>query len=187
MLFPELVAGSDRTALRFADTELTYRELARLAGHLAAELRGRRRVAVWAPPTVETCVSVVGALVAGVAVVPVNPKIGERELAHILADSAPDVVLAAPDAELPGPLARLPRLPVQLTPAERAAAARAHRAGRRDARVRRLHLRHHRPAEGRGAAPPRGRRPTSTRSPRPGRGRRTTCSCTGCRCSTCTG
>jgi malonyl-CoA/methylmalonyl-CoA synthetase len=118
LLFPELVAGSDRTALRFADTELTYRDLARLTGHLAARVRGHDRVAVWATPTIETCVAVVGALVAGVPVVPVNPKIGERELTHIVADSAPDLVLAAPNAALPAPLAALPRQPVEVTPVD---------------------------------------------------------------------
>ncbi|HEX2133319.1 MAG TPA: acyl-CoA synthetase [Actinophytocola sp.] len=111
MLFPELVTGGDRTALRFPEAELTYGDLARLTGGLAGALTGRRRVAVWATPTIETCVAVVGALVAGVPVVPVNPKVGERELAHIVADSAPDLVLAAPDVSLPPPLAELPRLP----------------------------------------------------------------------------
>jgi malonyl-CoA/methylmalonyl-CoA synthetase len=117
-LLPELVAGSDRTALRFAAAELTYRDLNRLASHLADRLRGRARVAVWATPTMETCVAVVAALVAGVPVVPVNPKIGERELTHVVADSEPDVVLSAPNVELPGPLASLARLPVQVSPAD---------------------------------------------------------------------
>jgi malonyl-CoA/methylmalonyl-CoA synthetase len=109
-MFPELVTGSDREALRFGDTALTYRELAGLAGHVAASLHGR--VAVWATPTIDTCVAVVGALVAGVPVVPINPKVGERELAHILTDSAPDLVMAASDVELPPGLANLPRLTV---------------------------------------------------------------------------
>jgi len=113
-MFPELVSGSDREALRFGTTALTYRELAAVAGRLAEDLRGRTRVAVWATPTLETCVAVVSALVAGVPVVPVNPKIGERELAHIVADSAPDLLLAAPDADVPAGLAGLPRLPVPL-------------------------------------------------------------------------
>ncbi|HEX6356241.1 acyl-CoA synthetase [Actinophytocola sp.] len=113
-MFPELVSGSDREALRFGAKTLTYRELANLAGQLAGDLRGRTRVAVWATPTMETCVAVVSALVAGVPVVPVNPKIGERELAHIVADSAPDLLLAAPDADLPPGLAALPRMPVPL-------------------------------------------------------------------------
>ena len=113
-MFPELVSGGDREALRFGTSTLTYGELARLAGSYAAGLRGRTRVAVWATPTIETCVAVVSALVAGVPVVPVNPKIGERELAHIVADSAPELLLAAPDADLPAGLADLPRLPVHL-------------------------------------------------------------------------
>ncbi|WP_414637944.1 acyl-CoA synthetase [Actinophytocola sp.] len=120
MLLPELVTGTDRTALRFGAVALTYRELARLTGHLAGRLTGRDRVAVWATPTIETCVAVVGALVAGVPVVPLNPKVGERELAHILTDSAPEVVLAAPDTELPAGLAELPRLPVLLEPQDAA-------------------------------------------------------------------
>jgi malonyl-CoA/methylmalonyl-CoA synthetase len=118
LLFPELVAGSDRSALRFADTELSYRELGRLTGHLAGRLQGRERVAVWATPTIETCVAVVGALVAGVPVVPVNPKIGERELGHIVDDSAPDLVLSAPNVDLPEPLAALPRQPVEVVPVD---------------------------------------------------------------------
>ncbi|MCA1655292.1 MAG: AMP-binding protein, partial [Pseudonocardiaceae bacterium] len=115
-MFPELVIGNDREALRFGDTTLTYGELARRSGQVAAGLRGRERVAVWATPTVDTCVAVVGALVAGVPVVPVNPKTGERELTHIVADSAPDLLLAAPDADLPAGLADLPRLPVPTEP-----------------------------------------------------------------------
>ena len=43
-MFPELVTGSDREALRFGDTSLTYRELARLTGQVAGNLtRPRRR------------------------------------------------------------------------------------------------------------------------------------------------
>jgi len=113
-LFPALVLGSDREALRFGETALTYRELASLTGRLAADLAGRSRVAVWATPTMETCVAVVAALTAGVPVVPLNPKIGERELAHILADSAPDLVLAEPDVELPAALT-LPRLAMRVS------------------------------------------------------------------------
>lgn len=117
MLFPDPPVG-DRAALRFPEAELSYRELARLTGRLAADLAGRRRVAVWATPTIETCVAVVGALVAGVPVVPINPKIGERELVHIVRDSEPDLVLAAPATELPAPLAALPTTAVGLDTAD---------------------------------------------------------------------
>ena len=115
-MFSELVSGSDREAVRFGAKALTYRELAHVAAQLAVELRDRTRVAVWATPTIETCVAVVSALVAGVPVVPINPKTGERELAHILTDSTPDLLLAAQDADLPPGLATLPRLPVPLEP-----------------------------------------------------------------------
>jgi malonyl-CoA/methylmalonyl-CoA synthetase len=114
-LFPELVRATDREAIRFGERALTYRQLAGVAGALAAALAGSRRVAVWATPSPETCAAVVGALVAGIPVVPVNPKVGERELAHIVADSAPDLVLAEPGTALPGALGALPRLDVDLS------------------------------------------------------------------------
>ncbi|MBB5850108.1 acyl-CoA synthetase [Amycolatopsis umgeniensis] len=109
-----LFAGNDRVALRFGAESLTYGELASVSGSLAAGLAGRTRVAVWATPTLRTCVAIVAALTAGVPVVPINPKAGSRELAHIVADSAPDLVLAEPDAVLPAELEALPRVPVAL-------------------------------------------------------------------------
>ncbi|GAA5109836.1 AMP-binding protein [Pseudonocardia adelaidensis] len=113
-LFPALLDPDDRPALRFGDDALTYRELAGAAGSLAASLAGRQRVAVHATPTIHTAVGVTAALLAGVAAVPVNPKLGERELGHVVGDCAPDVVLAAPGAALPGPLGALPRIDVDL-------------------------------------------------------------------------
>ncbi|MEV2253418.1 acyl-CoA synthetase [Streptomyces sp. NPDC050147] len=114
-LFPALVAGPDLPALRFGERSLTYAELVAAAGSLAASISSARRVALWATPTLETAVGVVAALLAGVPVVPLNPKTGERELGHIVADSAPTVVLAAPGDELPAPLAGLERTDVTLT------------------------------------------------------------------------
>ncbi|MFI8997282.1 acyl-CoA synthetase [Streptomyces sp. NPDC053542] len=111
-LFPALRTASSRTALRFQDRALTYGQLAAAAGALAERIGAERRVAVWATPTMETSVAVVAALLAGVPAVPVNPKIGESELAHIVSDSAPTLVLAEPDAELPGALAALHRIDV---------------------------------------------------------------------------
>lgn len=113
-LFPALTDASaaDRPALRFGERSLTYGELAAAAGAVAAGLGAARRVAVWATPAPETTVAVTAALAAGVPVVPLNPRSGEKELAHILADSAPDLVLTAPDVELPPPLREAPRLDV---------------------------------------------------------------------------
>lgn len=113
-LFPALTSASGNEALRFGEQALTYAELAAVAGGLAAELP-RGRVAVWATPTLHTSVAVVAALLAGVPAVPLNPKIGERELAHILADSEPQLVLAEPGVELPAGLAGLPRRDIPLT------------------------------------------------------------------------
>jgi malonyl-CoA/methylmalonyl-CoA synthetase len=106
--------SSDRVALRFGDRVLTHTELAACAGTLAQRLTGLPRVAIWATPTIETCVAVVAALLAGVPAVPVNPKVGERELAHIVADSAPASVLAAPGTRLPAGLQSVPRRDVTL-------------------------------------------------------------------------
>ncbi|GGX25259.1 acyl-CoA synthetase [Streptomyces malachitofuscus] len=120
-LFPALTDGpADRPALRFGERSLTYRELAAAAGTVAGGLKEVRRVAVWATPTMETAVAVTAALLAGRAVVPLNPKSGAKELGHILSDSAPDLVLSTPGTPLPGPLAALPRLDVD--PAAGAAA-----------------------------------------------------------------
>ncbi|MGG2464908.1 acyl-CoA synthetase [Streptomyces sp. RGM 3693] len=124
VLFPALHDGSPAPALRFGDRALTHRQLAAVAGPLAERIGALApgsapRIAVWATPTLETSVGVVAALLAGVAAVPLNPKIGERELTHIVTDSAPSLVLAEPGTTLPGPLAALPRIDVEVTaPAE---------------------------------------------------------------------
>lgn len=112
-LFPALTDGpAGRPALRFGERSLTYGELASAAGAVAGELKGVRRVALWAAPALETAVSVTGALVAGVTVVPLNPRSGGKELGHILTDSAPDLVLTAPGEQLPAPLRDVPRVDV---------------------------------------------------------------------------
>ncbi|WP_409489748.1 acyl-CoA synthetase [Amycolatopsis sp. cmx-11-12] len=112
-LFPTLASGSGKEALRFGDTSLTYADLAAVAGTLARDLPSGR-VAVWATPTVHTSVAVIAALLAGVPAIPLNPKIGERELAHILVDSEPLLVLAEPGADLPTGLGGLPRRDITL-------------------------------------------------------------------------
>ncbi|KUN05168.1 acyl-CoA synthetase [Streptomyces yokosukanensis] len=112
-LFPALVGGpGERVALRFGERSLTYGDLAGAAGALTGRLRGAGRVAVWATPELETAVAVTGVLLAGAAAVPLNPKSGEKELAHIVSDSAPTLVLAAPGARLPDALGALERLDV---------------------------------------------------------------------------
>ncbi|MFE5564385.1 acyl-CoA synthetase [Amycolatopsis japonica] len=112
-LFPTLASGPDKEALRFGDTSLTYADVAAIAGTLARDLPAGR-VAVWATPSVHTSVAVIAALLAGVPAIPLNPKIGERELAHILTDSDPVLVLAEPGVDLPAGLDGLPRRDIVL-------------------------------------------------------------------------
>jgi malonyl-CoA/methylmalonyl-CoA synthetase len=113
-LLAPLLEPTDKEAIRFGDRALTYGELAAAAGCVVAEVEGASRLAVFAQNSLETCVAAVGALLAGVPFVPVNPKAGERELEHIVADSAPEAVLAAPGTELPPALAEVRRIDVDV-------------------------------------------------------------------------
>jgi len=91
----------DREAVVVAGESLTYRELARAAGGLAARLGGVRTAAVVATPSLDTIVGIVGALAAGTVVVPVSPGAGTLELEHFVADSEPEVVVGDVGADLP--------------------------------------------------------------------------------------
>ncbi len=113
-LLPTLHQPTDAEALRFGPRSLTHRELAVVTAALAPRLSGAWRVAVWAAPELATCVAMVAALAAGVPAVPINPKLGERELQHVVSDATPDLVLTAPGATLPAALRAVPRLDVDL-------------------------------------------------------------------------
>ncbi|MFI0977270.1 acyl-CoA synthetase [Streptomyces sp. NPDC021093] len=115
-LFPALETAGRAPALRFGDRSLDYAGLRAAASATAVRLAGAGRVALWATPTLESAVGAVAALLAGVPLVPVNPGSGARELAHVVADSAPELVLAAPGAELPEALAGLPVVHPDLAP-----------------------------------------------------------------------
>jgi malonyl-CoA/methylmalonyl-CoA synthetase len=114
-LFPRLAEPDEREAIRLGEAALSYRELAAAAAAVAPRLDGASRIAVWAQPTIELCVGVVGALAAGVSVIPINPGVGSRELEHIVRDSAPDKLLAWPGVDPPEQLAALDRIDVDRT------------------------------------------------------------------------
>lgn len=150
---------------------------------LAERLAGAGRVAVWATPTAETVVAVVAALRAGVPAVPLNPKSGTRELAHIVADSAPSAVLAGAGDVLPPVLAAVNRNDVDTAaaadgvvfpePSPESPALIVYTSGT--------------------TGPPKVRSCPAARSPprwtrwrTPGNGPATTSLCTLCRCSMCT-
>ena len=101
ILLPPLVEQNDAPAIRLGDRTLTYAELRGAAAVVARGLQGAERAAVWAESSLETCVAVIGALAAGVPLVPVNPKLGVAELRHVLSDSRPDVLFGAPEGALP--------------------------------------------------------------------------------------
>jgi malonyl-CoA/methylmalonyl-CoA synthetase len=105
VLFDALADPPDKVALRFGDRALTYRQLRDAATAVADRVAGSERVAAWAVNEPEVAVAVIGALLAGVPITPINPKAGERELAHILADSDPELVLCPPGAQIPGAVA----------------------------------------------------------------------------------
>jgi malonyl-CoA/methylmalonyl-CoA synthetase len=113
-LLPPLRQPSAKEAVSVAGRSLSYRELAGAAGAVTREIAGAARVAVFAEPTLETCVGAVGALLAGVPFVPVNPRAGVRELEHVVGESDPAMVLTSKSTDLPGALHDVPRLDVDV-------------------------------------------------------------------------
>jgi malonyl-CoA/methylmalonyl-CoA synthetase len=102
-LLPRLGHPAAHPALVTPEASLGYAALERAAlahaGRLAADgLRPGDRVAIWATPHARTVAAIVGQALAGVATVPLNPAVGAKELAHVLADAAPRLVLAAEPA-----------------------------------------------------------------------------------------
>jgi amino acid adenylation domain-containing protein len=85
-------------AATFEDRHLTYAELDRLAGRLAAELRTHgcgpeSRVAVALERSLELMVALLGVLKAGAAYVPLDSEYPQERLAYMLADSRPAALL----------------------------------------------------------------------------------------------
>ncbi|MFF4811849.1 acyl-CoA synthetase [Micromonospora chersina] len=102
-------------AVRVDDRSVSWVELRRAAAAVADDLRGVRRVAVPATPSLETVVAVVGGLLAGAAVVPVPPDAGPVERDHILRDSGAEVLLAPAGAGTVSSSAAPPAVPVDLS------------------------------------------------------------------------
>jgi malonyl-CoA/methylmalonyl-CoA synthetase len=101
-LLGDLSARGARPALRTDRESVSFVDLERAARTHAARLRaeglGRGdRVALWATPDLATVAALLGNALLGAVTVPLNPAIGE-DLHHVLADSAPRLVLAADPA-----------------------------------------------------------------------------------------
>jgi len=89
----------ERLAMRQGELALTYAELARGNGQAAALLReaGIRpgdRVALMLPNVLAFPLLFYGSLAAGASVVPMNPLLKSREVAHYLGDSGASVIFA---------------------------------------------------------------------------------------------
>jgi len=102
-LLPDLGGRDSRAAIHLGGATASHADLDRAArahaARLAAEgVRAGDRVAVWATHELGTLAAVVGNALAGIATVPLNPALGEGELAHVLRDAAPRLVLAADPA-----------------------------------------------------------------------------------------
>ncbi len=99
-LFPHLHQANPKAALRFGDRSLSHGELSRAVVHHLKRLQnaGHRpgtRIGLWTHSALETAVAFVAHAVGGYVSVPLNPKLGRKELQHILDDAAPEVVFAA--------------------------------------------------------------------------------------------
>jgi malonyl-CoA/methylmalonyl-CoA synthetase len=103
--------GGGHAAVTAGGRTLTYDELLATAGGLAERLGDVRRVAFWAENTLEAMVAAVAAVESGIELVPLNPKLGSSELAHIVDDSAPQAVIGGPGE---GSLAAIRRVDVDL-------------------------------------------------------------------------
>jgi malonyl-CoA/methylmalonyl-CoA synthetase len=99
-MFPWLSSPSDRLAVRVGDRSLNQRELASGIAGVVALLRANGaapgvRIGVWTQPALETLVAFAALAAAGYAIVPLDPKLGDAELAHVLATARPAICLAA--------------------------------------------------------------------------------------------
>jgi len=104
--------ADSRAALFVANESWTYAQLAAAAlEHVALLTRvgveAGDRVAVWAQPDLCTAAAMIGNAVAGVATVPLNPKLGLSELRHILGDSEPRAAFCTQGHEVPHEIAAL--------------------------------------------------------------------------------
>ena len=117
-LVAAIKAGGDRLAVSMPDGSLTYGQLRHAVTVLASELLSEQPIAVWATPELATVVAVFTALATGSTIVPLNPKSGERELAHVLNDARPRAIIVGPGAEIPEILTPLKKFTVDLDRAE---------------------------------------------------------------------
>ncbi|MFO0685628.1 MAG: AMP-binding protein [Sandaracinus sp.] len=124
-LFPCLEAPTRASALREGERAIDQRTLAgACAAHLARlgklGIAPGDRVAVFTDPTLETMVTLIANAAGGFVTVPIDPKLGARELEHIAKDADPVVAIAADPAAVSGKLGAVTTLRAEIgaAPAE---------------------------------------------------------------------
>jgi acyl-CoA ligase (AMP-forming) (exosortase A-associated) len=93
-----MLSAANTNALITRDVTLTYQELERHVGVMAAWLVAQGlnvgdRVASWLPKTLEACLMPLAAARAGLVHVPINPVLRRAQVAHILADCGARLLL----------------------------------------------------------------------------------------------
>ncbi|MFJ6902841.1 amino acid adenylation domain-containing protein [Streptomyces griseoluteus] len=112
----------DATAVRDADTSLTYAELDDRADALAHALRERgagreKLVALALPPSVTSVVAMLAVLRAGAAYLPLDPRYPATRIRHMVTDARPVLLLTTPDVHETLPPTDVPWLdPGRLAP-----------------------------------------------------------------------
>ena len=127
-LFPHLSEPDDSIALRVDDRVVTYRTLAgACAAHLERltklGLSPGDRVAIYTDATIETVVTLIANAATGLVTVPIDPKLGERELAHIAKDADPAIAIAADPTCVSGKLGAITTLRAEIGPMDASAFA----------------------------------------------------------------
>ena len=101
LLFPRLAFPDDRIAVGAGSEKLTYAQLAGFAAGHAARIQALgiqsgARVGVWTANGLDTIIALIGQALGGYVTVPLNPKLGAKERAHIFDDAQPQVVFGDP-------------------------------------------------------------------------------------------
>jgi amino acid adenylation domain-containing protein len=110
-------AHAGKIAVEGSSRALSYRELDDLTGRWARVLRDRglgpeQKIAICAPPSVETICAVLATMRAGAAFVPIDPTYPPRRITAIVEACRPELVLARPTLADWPPLGAAPRLPL---------------------------------------------------------------------------
>ena len=120
-LFPRLSTADSHLALIIDARSWTYAELADAAlQHMAlldrVGVERGERVAVWAQPSPSTAAAMIGNLAAGVTTIPLSPKLGAGEVAHIFNDAEPKLAFCSEAFAVPHEVVHVPSLRAAYAP-----------------------------------------------------------------------